>query len=152
MITRRALGLVLALALLGAIAPEAGAVTGAEVEAAKARVEQLRREIEAENAELASLETRSGALAARLSEAEGILQQIDRELAQTRADLAEARSTYEDIRARLNERAHMTYINGPGSGLEFCWRPLRSRIWPTASSSSTPSPRRMLIWRTRSRT
>lgn len=118
-VSRRVLGLALVLALLAAFAPGAGAVTGAEVDAAKARVEQLQREIDAERSELANLEARSGALAARLSEAEGALQQIDRDLARTSADLAEARATYEDIRARLNERAHMTYMNGPGSGLDF---------------------------------
>lgn len=105
--------------MLAATAPHAVAVTGPEVEAAKARVEELRREIESERAKLSALQARSAVFVERLSEAEGELERLDAVLAEIRAALAEVGAAYEAVKTRLNERAHMAYMEGPASGLEF---------------------------------
>ncbi|MBI2237195.1 MAG: peptidoglycan DD-metalloendopeptidase family protein [Actinobacteria bacterium] len=105
--------------MLAALGPQAGAVTNSEVDAAKARVAELERQIEVQEARLAGLESQAAALAVQLSAAQGRLEQIAGGLAETRDGLAAARAEYEDVRARLDERAHHAYMEGPGTGLEF---------------------------------
>lgn len=105
--------------MLAVTAPHAGAVTGSEVEAAKARVEELRREIGSERAKLSALQARSAVFVERSSEAEGKLEQLDAVLAEIRADLVEVAAAYEAVEERLNERAHIAYMEGPASGLGF---------------------------------
>lgn len=55
----------------------------------------------------------------RSSEAEGKLEQLDAVLAEIRADLVEVAAAYEAVEERLNERAHIAYMEGPASGLGF---------------------------------
>jgi murein DD-endopeptidase MepM/ murein hydrolase activator NlpD len=92
---------------------------GSEVDAAKAKVERLGREVAAARSELSKLQERSAALVDRLSVAEGELERIDAALAQTRRGVEDARTAYEEVRKRLDARAHMTYMEGPAGNVGF---------------------------------
>ncbi|MBI2237876.1 MAG: hypothetical protein HYU54_05035, partial [Actinobacteria bacterium] len=113
------IGVTLSLILLAPLASQASAITRGEVQAAKARVAELERQIEVQEARLADLESQAAAMAVQLSAAQGRLEQIAGAFAETRDGLAAARAEYEDVRARLDERAHHAYMEGPGTGLEF---------------------------------
>ncbi len=118
-LAHRLIGASLVLSMLAALGPRAGAVTNSEVDAAKARVAELERQIDVQEARLADLQSQTAALAVQLSAAQGELEGIVRDLTEARDGLAAARAEYEDVRARLDERAHHVYMEGPGTGLEF---------------------------------
>ncbi len=118
-VARRLIGVSLALALVAAFAPGAGADTKAELDAAKARLTQIGREVDAQHAVLARLQAEANALAEKVSVEQGRLNEIVQELIRTREALAQARERYEELRARLDERAREAYMGGLGSNLEF---------------------------------
>jgi len=115
-VARRLIGAAVALALVAVAAPGAGADTKAELDAAKARVAALERQIKAQQGVLARLQSQANALADRMSAAQARLDEITQELMQTRQDLEAARARYADLKGR---RAREAYMNGLGSSLEF---------------------------------
>lgn len=117
-LARRLTGVLVVLALVGTSAGWAGAVTGSEVEAAKARVAELEREIEAEEARLAALQADAGELAAKMSAAQGELERIRAEIEGIRTELDRTRTRYQTLRARIDDRAREVYMQGPAAGLE----------------------------------
>ncbi len=118
-IARRLLGVSLALVLMAVLAPGAGAVSQGDVNRARAHVQALKREIAQKQQQLSALETQAAVVAERVLAAQDKYQAISQELSQTRTDLSNARQRYTELRTRLDDRARETYIQGPGSGLEF---------------------------------
>jgi murein DD-endopeptidase MepM/ murein hydrolase activator NlpD len=116
--TRRFAVAALAVSVLASITGPALAATEDEVDAAKDRVAELRREIESAADDLAALQSESAALADRLSVAEGETERLQVLLRGTRVAIQEARAEYEAVQERLDDRAHMTYMAGPGNALD----------------------------------
>ncbi len=118
---RRFAGVAVALCLLTALAPVAGAQTSTkdELEAAKAEYEHLKDQIAARYDQLDRLGAEAALLAFKVEQARARFEQITEELREIRAALAEARAEYSDLRAQLDARAREAYINGPGNSLEF---------------------------------
>lgn len=108
----------LALLAFASITAPAFATSESEVDAAKARVAELQREIGSAERELASLQTDAAELADRLSIAEGETERLQVELRGTRLAIDEARAAYEAVQERLDDRAHMAYMAGPGGALD----------------------------------
>jgi peptidoglycan hydrolase CwlO-like protein len=86
---------------------------------AKAELAHLRNEVKAEQAQLQTLSAQAAVLAAKLDAAQARWEQITQELNQTRDALNRARERYLNLRARLDERARIAYMEGPGNSLEF---------------------------------
>ncbi|MEW6059314.1 MAG: peptidoglycan DD-metalloendopeptidase family protein [Actinomycetota bacterium] len=116
---RRLAGVSAALVLLTVLAPSAGADLQQQLDDAKARLEQLDRKIEQQRRVLEALESKAAAVARRLMDARDAYDQITAELTRTRRDLDEASRQYRKLRSQLNERARETYMQGPGSPIEF---------------------------------
>jgi murein DD-endopeptidase MepM/ murein hydrolase activator NlpD len=118
---RRALAVLVALALVTTFAQVAGAdpSTKQKLDAAKAEFEQLKREIEAQQNYLNTLGLQAARIAERWEVAYGRWEQITAELRETQRALAEALADYQALRTKLEERARQAYITGPGSDLEF---------------------------------
>jgi len=116
---RRLAGVVCALLVLGLLATPADAGLKERLDAAKARVTQLGREIEHQQNVLDELSAQAAAISEKLIAAQGRYELIREQLRQTRGELGDARDRYEELQARLNDRLRQTYMNGPGSSLEF---------------------------------
>ncbi|MBI4260692.1 MAG: peptidoglycan DD-metalloendopeptidase family protein [Actinobacteria bacterium] len=118
---RRAAGAALALALfvLGSVDAGAASETEEKLEAAKARLEQIRREVGAQESRLAALRAEVNAAAGRVERAHHALDDTLKDLAALRDRIERARQRYETVRARLDARARDAFIEGPASGLEF---------------------------------
>ena len=118
---RRALAVVVALALLTSLAQVAAAEPSTEerLDAAKAEFEQLKNQIASQQEVLNRLSAEAAVIAERWEVANGRWEQVTAELRQTQLALAEAQAEYQDLKADLEERARQAYITGPGSGLEF---------------------------------
>jgi len=118
-VLRRIAGVAAALVLVTALSPSAGADIQQQLEDAKSRLAELQRQIDRQDRELDVLESKAAAVAARLMDAQDAYDQITAELNRTRHDLAEASKQYRELRDRLNQRARETYMQGPGSPIEF---------------------------------
>ena len=118
-IRNRLAAVAVALALFAAFAPAASADIKSELAAAKARLAEIKREIIAQNAKLAGLEAQAAKLATKVGDAQSAFDAISAVLSQTKHDLAAARQTYQALRDKLDTRARETYMNGPGSDIEF---------------------------------
>jgi murein DD-endopeptidase MepM/ murein hydrolase activator NlpD len=116
---RRALAVLVALALVSTFAQVAGASTKDKLDAAKAEFEQLKSEIEAQQQYLNVLGMQAARIAERWEVALGRWEQITAELHETRFALAKAQAEYQALQTKLEERARQAYITGPGSDLEF---------------------------------
>jgi len=117
---RRLVGVAVALLLVTALAPIAGAETTEEkLAAAEREFDQLTDEIKAQQAILSQLAQEAAVLAQRWDEANARWEQITEELRTTRTELEAARQEYLDLRSQLNARARETYMDGPANGLEF---------------------------------
>ena len=118
---RRALAVVVALALLTSLAQVAVAEpsTQEKLDAAKAEFEQLKNQIASQQQVLNRLSAEAAVIAERWEVANGRWEQITAELRQTQLALAEAQAEYQGLKSDLEERARQAYITGPGSGLEF---------------------------------
>src|SRR5581483_4331358 len=104
-IWRRLVGAAAAFALLGLVAPAgARADIKGQLDRAKARLEQLKREIAHQYEVVKAIESRAAAVAARLLDAKDAYDQITAELNRTRDELARAREAY---------------MQGAGSPIEF---------------------------------
>ena len=109
----------IALALFAAVAPAASADIKSELAAAKARLAEIKNEVAAQNAKLAGLEVAAAKLATKVGDAQAAFDAISAALSQTRHDLAAARMKYKALRDQLDARARETYMQGPGSDIEF---------------------------------
>jgi murein DD-endopeptidase MepM/ murein hydrolase activator NlpD len=118
---RRALAVVVALALLTSLAQVAVAEpsTQEKLDAAKAEFEQLKNQIASQQQVLNRLSAEAAVIAERWEVANGRWEQITAELRQTQLALAEAQAEYQGLKSDLEKRARQAYITGPGSGLEF---------------------------------
>ena len=118
---RRALAVVVALALLTPLAQVAVAEpsTQEKLDAAKAEFEQLKNQIASQQQVLNRLSAEAAVIAERWEVANGRWEQITAELRETQFALAEAQAEYQGLKSDLEKRARQAYITGPGSGLEF---------------------------------
>lgn len=117
---RRLFGVALALLLVTALAPIAGAeTTEQKLAAAEREFDQLTDEIKAQQAILSQLGQEAAVLAQRWDQANARWEQITEELRTTRTELEAAREDYLALRSQLNARARETYMDGPANGLEF---------------------------------
>ena len=117
---RRLVGVAAALLLLTAIAsPAWGTDIKHELDAAKARLAQLKDEVTAEQAQLAVLGAKAAELAQKVDEARGEYELITEQLRETKGKLTEARDRYTALQGQLDARARETYMQGPGNTFEF---------------------------------
>ena len=116
---RRLAGVVCASLLLAGLAAPARAGLKQRLDDAKARLVQIRDEIERQQGVLAQLSEEAAVLAEKREAAEGRLDLITEQLMQTRGELGDVRDRYEEVQDQLNDRLRQTYMNGPASSLEF---------------------------------
>jgi peptidoglycan hydrolase CwlO-like protein len=116
---RRVVGVLCVFGLLALLAAPATAGVEQNYKDAKARLAQLRHEIEQQQAVLDELSAQAAALAERLQNAQAQYDLITEQLNRTRSELSDVRDRYEEVRAQLNDRLRQTYMNGPASSLEF---------------------------------
>ncbi len=116
---RRAAVVLAALSLLSGVTPGAGADPKQQLHQAKSRLEQIRQEITAQQAVLSRLSAQAAALAQRIDEAQGRYEYITSQLQDTRLKLRDATDRFHAVETQLNTRARETYMDGPGSPLEF---------------------------------
>ena len=114
------------LVLLAVTAPGAHAGTKEDLDAAKARLEELAGRVDAAEILLADrqaqLDEAAGELsdlAAKIHVAEDRWDELQMQIMDTRADLEEARGRYEDMRSSLDLRARAAYQQGPAGNLDF---------------------------------
>jgi murein DD-endopeptidase MepM/ murein hydrolase activator NlpD len=93
--------------------------TEQQLQAAKAEVKRLEREITAQLQDLERLQLEAAELAARVDDAYARWEQITDELHTTRRDLGVAQAEYGRLQQQLDERIRETFITGPGNGIEF---------------------------------
>jgi peptidoglycan hydrolase CwlO-like protein len=107
--------------VLGGLAVPIPATAGLKnrLDDAKARLSQLRDEIVRQQAVLDELSADAAAMADRLQAAESRLELITQQLMQTRGQLSEVRDRYDELQGQLDDRLRHTYMNGPGSSIEF---------------------------------
>jgi peptidoglycan hydrolase CwlO-like protein len=118
-IARRIAGALCACLILATLAAPASAGLKQRLDDAKARLSQLRTEIERQQGVLDQLSAQAAALADRLQSAESRLELITQQLMQTRGELTDVRERYEELQAQLDDRLRQTYMNGPVSSIEF---------------------------------
>jgi murein DD-endopeptidase MepM/ murein hydrolase activator NlpD len=118
---RRALAVVVALAVLTSLAQVAVAEpsTQEKLDAAKAEFEQLKNQIASQQQVLNQLSAEAAVIAERWEVASGRWEHVTAELRRTQLALGEAQAEYQGLKSDLEERARQAYITGPGSGLEF---------------------------------
>jgi peptidoglycan hydrolase CwlO-like protein len=116
---RRLVGVLCAFLILGLLASPASAGLQQRLHDAKARLEQLRNEIDQQQGVLDQLSQQAAVLAERLQNAQAQYDLITQQLNQTRGELDTVRQRYEELQTQLNDRLRETYMNGPASGLEL---------------------------------
>jgi murein DD-endopeptidase MepM/ murein hydrolase activator NlpD len=106
--------------LVASLGQVAGAQTTEDrLDAAKARFEELKDEIEGQQGYLAQLGVQAARIAERLEQATGRYEQITEQLRNTTLQLRQAQADYQGLQSQLESRAREVYITGPGSSLEF---------------------------------
>jgi murein DD-endopeptidase MepM/ murein hydrolase activator NlpD len=117
----RVLGALVALALVAALTPVAGAQTSTEekLESAQAEFDRLVGEIKDQQRFLERLMVEAAEIAQRLTQARGRFEQITEELRNTTLQLRQAQSDFAALQAELDQRARETFITGPGNEIEF---------------------------------
>src|ERR671935_2273157 len=120
-VARRCAGVGIAVLLVTGLVGSNASATDLKhrLDQAKAELAHLRNEVKAEQAQLQTLSAQAAVLAAKLDAAQARWEQITQELNQTRDALNRARERYLTLRARLDERARIAYMEGPGNSLEF---------------------------------
>jgi peptidoglycan hydrolase CwlO-like protein len=119
-LVRRALGALTSVMLVASIGQVAGAQTTEErLDAAKARFEELKDGIEAQQGYLAQLGAQAARIAERWEQATGRYEQITEQLRTTTLLLRQAQADYQGLQHQLESRAREAYITGPGSSIEF---------------------------------
>jgi murein DD-endopeptidase MepM/ murein hydrolase activator NlpD len=107
------------LLLLMALAPTAGAGLKQNLDEAKARLAELKRQIGAQQAVLDRLSAEAAAIAMQIDEHQVIYEQVTTQLQQTQVELEAAKRRFETVLGRLNERLREAFMQGPGSPVEF---------------------------------
>jgi len=107
------------LLLLMALAPTAGAGLKQNLDEAKARLAELKRQIGAQQAVLDRLSAEAAAIAMQIDEHQAIYEQVTTQLQQTQVELEAAKRRFETVLGRLNERLREAFMQGPGSPVEF---------------------------------
>ncbi|MGH2590788.1 MAG: PcsB-like coiled-coil domain-containing protein, partial [Actinomycetota bacterium] len=117
----RVLGALVALVLVVALPPMAGAQTSTEekLESAEAEFDRLKAEIAAEQRELEGLLLEAAEIAQRVTESQGRYEQITEDLRNTTLQLRRAQDEFADLQEELDRRARETFITGPGTEIEF---------------------------------
>src|SRR5436190_4634825 len=132
-VVRRLLVVALAIALVSALAPAAGATTKQElqrakgtlhrlersIDAARTRLQSVKAEIHAQRLALQALQHQLNVLAVHLSAAEGAYENTVARILTTQKSLEAAQAQYAELRARIDQRARALYEQGPGSNLEL---------------------------------
>jgi peptidoglycan hydrolase CwlO-like protein len=107
------------LLLLMAVAPTAGAGLKQNLDEAKARLAELKRQIGAQQAVLDRLSAEAAAIAMQIDEHQAIYEQVTAQLQQTQVELEAANDRFHALLGRLNERLREAFMQGPGSPVEF---------------------------------
>ena len=107
------------LLLLMALAPTAGAGLKQNLDEAKARLAELKRQIGAQQAVLDRLSAEAAAIALQIDEHQAIYEQVTSQLQQTQVELEAANRRFQTVLGRLNERLREAFMQGPGSPVEF---------------------------------
>ena len=107
------------LLLLMALAPTAGAGLKQNLDEAKARLAELKRQIGAQQSVLDRLSAEAAAIAMQIDEHQAIYEQVTTQLQQTQMELEVAKRRFEMVLGRLNERLREAFMQGPGSPVEF---------------------------------
>jgi peptidoglycan hydrolase CwlO-like protein len=119
--TRRAGATLLALTLLALLGPggaaPAGADTASDLRAARDRLGQLERQIADQQEQVQSIHANLIAVAAQLVKEQGAYQRLALELFRARDALEATRQDLNATRDRLDTRARIAYIDGPGATL-----------------------------------
>jgi murein DD-endopeptidase MepM/ murein hydrolase activator NlpD len=118
----RALGALLAMAMITVASTVATAnptETKKELDQAKAELEQLKKDIAAQQEVLNGLNAEAAKIAQRFEVAWGRYEQATADLRNTENQLHQAQDDYQAIQGQLDERAREAYITGPGNELEF---------------------------------
>jgi len=102
-----------------ALAPTAGAGLKQSLDQAKARLGELKRQIEGQQAVLDRLSAEAAAIAMQIDEHYAIYEQVTTQLQQTQVELDAANRRFHAVLGRLNERVREAYMQGPGSPVEF---------------------------------
>jgi peptidoglycan hydrolase CwlO-like protein len=117
---RRFVGVAAAsLLLLMALAPTAGAGLKQSLDQAKARLAELKQQIGAQQAVLDRLSAQAAAIAMQLDEHQAVYEQVTAQLQQTKVELGAANRRFQAVLDQLNQRVRETYMQGPGSPVEF---------------------------------
>jgi peptidoglycan hydrolase CwlO-like protein len=107
------------LLLLMALAPSAGAGLKQNLDEAKARLAELKRQIGAQQAVLDRLSAEAAAIAMQIDEHQAVYDQVTAQLQQTKVELDAAKQRFQAVLGRLNERVREAYMQGPGTPVEF---------------------------------
>ena len=107
------------LLLLMAVAPTAGAGLKQNLDEAKARLAELKRQIGAQQAVLDRLSAEAAAIAMQIDEHQAIYEQVTAQLQQTQVELEAANRRFQTVLGLLNERLREAFMQGPGSPVEF---------------------------------
>ena len=107
------------LLLLMALAPTAGAGLKQNLDEAKVRLAELKRQIGAQQAVLDRLSAEAAAIAMQIDEHQAIYEQVTTQLQQTQVELEAAKRRFETVLGRLNERLREAFMQGPGTPVEF---------------------------------
>jgi murein DD-endopeptidase MepM/ murein hydrolase activator NlpD len=102
-----------------ALAPTAGAGLKQNLDEAKARLAELKRQIGAQQAVLDRLSAEAAAIALQIDEHQAIYEQVTSQLQQTQVELEAANRRFQTVLGRLNERLREAFMQGPGSPVEF---------------------------------
>jgi peptidoglycan hydrolase CwlO-like protein len=116
---RRLAGVLSAFLVLGLLATPANAGLQQRLHDAKARLEQLRNEIDRQQGVLDQLSQQAAALAEHLQNAQAEYDLFTAQLNQTRGELEDVRQRYDELQGQLNDRLRETYMDGPATSLEF---------------------------------
>jgi murein DD-endopeptidase MepM/ murein hydrolase activator NlpD len=107
------------LLLLMALAPTAGAGLKQNLDEAKVRLAELKRQIGAQQAVLDRLSAEAAAVAMQIDQHQAIYEQVTAQLQQTQVELEAAKRRFETVLGRLNERLREAFMQGPGTPVEF---------------------------------
>jgi len=103
--------------------PGAGAVNlgnaQKRLEQAQAELDQLGKEIPREQARVDALQASVEGLKGEISLAQAEYDRIVLQLRQTQEELAQTQENYDGVKAEIDARARVTYMAGPGSGLDL---------------------------------
>ena len=113
-------GVVAVLLLLTAVASPAWSTDiKHRLDQEKARLSQLKDEVAAERAKLATLGTKGAEIGQKMDEARSAYELITEQYRETKVKLADASNRYTALKAQLDARVREAYMEGPGNTFEF---------------------------------